>query len=169
MFDPNQRFGGRNLVEQFLRYIPGFRGYLEKEYRRESDELLRQWLADQLAYAKRSLDDVSRGLTQAAQIEPLPQIDRLRGRVDALIGRIRGAMEGYSGLFDLVRIDESVLDRVYSHDLELIEEVKQWVGKVRELPDRADRLPELLREAHGTLEGLHRRWDRREEVLRGLE
>ena len=101
MLDPSEHAEDRNFIETILRYIPGFRGYLEKEYRRESDELQRDWLADQLTRSKRAIGDLSRPLADAGQIDILPEIDRLRGRLDKLIARIRGAMQGYSGFFDL--------------------------------------------------------------------
>ena len=42
-------------MESILRKIPGFRGYLEKEYRRESDHLARTWLADRVGQCKTGL------------------------------------------------------------------------------------------------------------------
>ena len=45
MIDPEHHAEGRNFVESILRHVPGFRGYLEKEYRRESDYLLRTAMA----------------------------------------------------------------------------------------------------------------------------
>ncbi len=41
MFEPERHAEKRNFVESILRHIPGFRGYLEKEYRRDSDYLAR--------------------------------------------------------------------------------------------------------------------------------
>ena len=123
MPEPKEHMEDRNWIESILRYIPGFRGYLEKENRRESDDLQRDWLADRLQRSKRALDDLGRMLADAAQIDVLPQVDRLRGRIDKLIGRIRGAMQGYSGFFDLVRVREDLLDRVYEHDVALMKQV----------------------------------------------
>ena len=123
MPQPKDHAAKRNFLETVLRYVPGFRGYLEREYRRESDELQRNWLADRLQRSKRAIDDLARQLADAAQVDVLPQIDRLRVRLDRLLGRIRGAMQGYSGFFDLVRIDVPLLDRVYEHDAALNEQV----------------------------------------------
>jgi len=113
MPEPKEHTEKRNIVETILRYIPGFRGYLEKEYRRDSDHLQREWLADRLQRSKRAIDQFSRPLADAGKIDLLPEVDRLRGKLDTLIARIRGAMRGYSGFFDLVRVDEALLDRVY--------------------------------------------------------
>ena len=38
MKDASEHAKDRNWIEDILRVVPGFRGYLEKEYRRESDE-----------------------------------------------------------------------------------------------------------------------------------
>ena len=107
MPEPRQHTEHRNALESLLRHIPGFRGYLEKEYRRDSDALQRTWLSDRLQQAKRSLDTVSSQLADAGRLDLLTQYDRLRAKLDKLIARIRGAWQGYSGIFDLVRIDES--------------------------------------------------------------
>ncbi len=93
MPEPREHTINRNLVESVLRYIPGFRGYLEKEYRRASDDLQRVWLADRLQRSKRAIDELTRPLVDAGQIDLLPQVDRLRGRLDKLIGRIRGGRD----------------------------------------------------------------------------
>lgn len=168
MPDPSKHAKDRNWIESILRNIPGFRGYLEKEYRRESDELQREWLADRLTRAKRAIGDLTRPLADAGQIDALPQVDRLRGRLDKLIGRIRGAMQGYSGFFDLVRIREPQLEQIYEHDAQLVADVDALGAAIEKLPERqgeiADALPPLLDQ----IDALERQWDKREDLLKGL-
>jgi hypothetical protein len=167
--EPRDHAEHRNLIETILRYIPGFRGYLEKEYRRESDDLQRDWLADRLQRSKRALDELTRPLADAGQIDLLPQVDRLRGRLDRLIGRIRGAVQGYSGFFDLVRVDEALLDRVYEHDVALMEQVDALAGAVEGLPEKQAKLAALLPDLLHRTDELERLWDVREDLLKGLE
>jgi len=168
MRDPSEHAKDRNWIEDVLRVIPGFRGYLEKEYRRESDELQRDWLADRLTRSKRAIGDLTRPLAEAGQIDELPGIDRLRGRLDKLIARIRGAMQGYSGFFDLVRVQEDLLERVYEHDSQLIAEVDALGAAVETLPGRQGELASALPELHQQIDALERRWDQREDMLKGL-
>jgi hypothetical protein len=169
MPEPKEHAEKRNLIETILRYIPGFRGYLEKEYRRESDELQRQWLADRLQRSKRAVDELTRPLADAGQIDLLPQVDRMRGRLDKLIWRIRSAMQGYSGFFDLVRIREDELDRVYEHDVGLMQQVDTLGRAIEELPERQDQIASRLPELLGQMNALEHRWDVREDILKGLE
>jgi predicted aminopeptidase len=168
MPDPKQHYEKRPTFEQLLRSIPGFRGYLEKEYRRDSDDLQRKWLADRLQRCKPALDALARTLADAAQLDLLPQIDRLRARLDRLIGRIRGAMRGYSGFFDLVQVNEQLLDEVYDYDAQLTAAVELLAGQVEELPAQAAQVATALPQVARQLDELDRRWDGREDLLRGL-
>jgi hypothetical protein len=170
MPEPRDHMRDRNWLESILAKIPGFRGYLEKEDRRESDALQRQWLADRLQRAKRALDEHTRRLADEGQLGELPQYDRLRGRIDKLIGRVGGALQGYSGIFDLVRVDEDLLDRVYEHDvvfMERIENLATMVEKLKTAPAAAGSAPvsALLAEFNEVERG----WDRREDLLKGVE
>jgi len=169
MRDLTEHFERRGALETILRYIPGFRGYLEKEYRRDADALQRRWLADQLQQAKRPLDDLGRKWLDQGQLGPMSQIDLLRSRFDQLIGRIRGAMRGYSGFFDLVRVDENVLDRVYQHDASLVEQVAGLCEAMEKLPAEPQTAADKLAGILDQLAGLDRLLTQREEILRGIQ
>ncbi|MEX2142684.1 MAG: hypothetical protein WD894_25745 [Pirellulales bacterium] len=171
MPEPRDHLRERNWLETLVHKLPGFRGYLDKENRRASDALAREWLADRLQRSKRALDEHTRALADRGQIAQLPQYDRLRGRIDMLIGRIRGAMHGYSAVFDLVRVDEAQLDRVYEYDvilMERIENIASSVEKLKSLPAESDAAT-LLDSVSNELDEAERAWDRREDLLKGLE
>ncbi|HEV7224313.1 MAG TPA: hypothetical protein VGN42_16510 [Pirellulales bacterium] len=168
MPNPLEHSHQRGAIEELVRRVPGFHGYLERAYRRESDALLRQHLAERLEHAKRSLDGATRALADSAQLDLLPQFDRVRGKLDKMIGRLRGAMRGYSGVFDLVRIDEGVLDTIYAHDLALSEKIEDVVKRLeagsRSAPPTAASISEML----GQLDEIDQACDKRDEILKGL-
>lgn len=169
MPDPREHAQNRNVIETVLRQIPGFRGYLEKEYRRESDALQRTWLSDRLDRSKRGLDGVTRALVDAGQIDQLPQWDRLRGRIDKLSSRIRSAMDGYSGFFDLVKIDEAALDRVYQFDADLVQRVDDFGTRVEQLGGGGESAVSQLQPLLDETEALEKIWDERQDILEGLD
>jgi hypothetical protein len=168
MPEPIKHTEKRNFVESILRYIPGFRGYLEKEYRRDADALQRQWLADRLKRAKRAVDQFARPLADAGKLDLLPEVDRIRGRLDTLAARIKGAMRGYSGFFDLVRVNEDLLDRVYQHDLQLMQDVDALGDALEQLPGSEEPAAKLAA-LHTRLDDLNEKWDERADMLAGLE
>jgi len=169
MPEPRDHADNRGIIESVLRYIPGFRGYLEKEYRRESDELQRTWLAERLERSKRAIDNLSRPLADAGKIDLLPQVERLRTRLDKLIWNIRSAMQGYSGFFDLVNVNEGLLDRVYEHDLGLMQQVDTLATTIEQLPDQPYKLAALVGESLDRIDDLQQQWDLRSDMLKGLE
>jgi hypothetical protein len=168
MPDPSDHAQDRPALERLLQGIPGFQGYFEKEYRRKSDDLQRDWLADRLERAKRALGPLTRPLADAGRIDVLPRVDMLRGRIDKLIARIRGAVQGYSGFFDLVQVDEDRLDAVYEHDVYLMDQVDELAGAVEALPADPDQLAAAADAIDPKLDAVDRELDARSDMLRGL-
>lgn len=168
MPDPQQHAHDRGAIESILRHIPGFQGYLEMGYRRESDRLQRTWLADRLQRAKGGLNDYTLALTNAGRIDQLPACDQMRSRLDRLISRLRGSVSGYSGFFDFVQINEEDLDDVYEHDKALIEEVDALATRLETLGTSGDPNAASMSELNGAIDGIESKVDQREDMLRGL-
>jgi len=169
MVDPARHTDDRNVLESILRYIPGFRGYLEEEYRRESDFLLRQWLADQLQQGKRGLDEYLQSLVAAMKLDDLPAFERVRAKLDGVIGAIRSAERGYSPLFGFVRIRTEQLDQAYLADQGLIDIVHQLTSQLERL-GAADVAPgQLAIRLIQSIEALAAQFRRRAEILKGVE
>lgn len=158
----------RNWLESIGRKIPGFRGYLEKEYRRDSDKLQRDYLAGRLQQSKKGLADYSRALVDAGNLDALPPLERVRARLDRLIHRITAAMPGYSGMFDLVQVKEDVLDRVYQHDVGLVDEVTLLADAIEKLPEKNEPPATVVTTLLKQIDELDELWDQREEILKGL-
>ena len=80
-------------------------------------------------------------------------------------------MAGYSGVFDLVQVDEALLDRVYEHDLLLmdrVEMVSSEIEKLQALPAESD-AEAIVRGLSTEIDEIEARgWDRREDLLKGL-
>ena len=168
MPDPIQHADDRNALESILRNIPGFKGYLEKEYRRESDQLARRWLADRLQRSKSGLDSLGRSLVDAGQLDQLPLIDRIRVRLDGLISTIRGAVHGYSGMFDFVRVGEGLLDEVYDYEVSLMGEMDALAVKIEQSSQKSTVAEAHLRLLLDGIESLEKKWEHRVDLLKGL-
>jgi hypothetical protein len=168
MIDPERHADDRGLIESILRFIPGFRGYLEKDYRQESDHLLRKWMADRLQTSKRALDDYIVTLVNAGRLDQLADWERVRNRLDGLILRLRGAVRGYSGFFDYVQVDTQVLDQVYEHDRALVQQADALAGQLGQLAAK----PDLAESTAGVflrqIDELDQNFARRGEMLDGL-
>lgn len=169
MPEPRQHTENRGWIESIGRRIPGFKGYLEKEYRRDSDALQRSWLAERLQRSKRALDAYGRTLVDARKLDILSQLDRFRGRLDKVIGRLRGGMQGYSGFFDLVNVNEARLDSVYQHDVKTMDSVDALAGTIEKLEHTTADTPAPLDALNDQLGQVEQAIDHRQDILKGLE
>src|SRR3972149_10570505 len=70
------------LSERIAAAIPGFRGYKEKELRRESDKLIRNHLYLKLSNAKANLKTISQKMADRRYFDVLTDMDRLLAKMD---------------------------------------------------------------------------------------
>ena len=166
--DTSRHAQDRNALESLLRQVPGFRGYLEQEYRRESDYLARQWLAEQLQLAKQGVDQAMRRLVDSVQLDTLPAFERLRGRLDGFMNQIRSADRGYSGLFDYVRIGEAQLEQAYTVDVSLTGDMQTLVAACREMSSHSASPDQAVGGVQIQLDNLEAKFRQRSEILQGL-
>jgi hypothetical protein len=115
---------GQNFLERIVNAIPGFRGYRDKELRRDADRLQREHLASRLDECKQALNQAADAATRAGSLAAINDLETARKRLDRLANRIRYADRGYAGFFDPVKVDEAMLARVYEFDLSLLEGVE---------------------------------------------
>ena len=145
--------GSRNKVEELVKDIPGYKGYKDKEVRREADKLMRLQVARGFEAQRRRLSRVQVQLTEAGRLGALLGLERALMRLQLLIDRLKTASYGYAGLFDAVKIKEAELDALYDYDAALLEQV----GKVETLIDAvaaAKKDEELTQATNALLEGL---------------
>jgi hypothetical protein len=110
-------------IERLLKGLPGIRGYVDKELRRDADKRLREMIAGQLEESKQSLYDIQRRLLDGKGLEWMDNIDSAIQRLQILIDRIKTASYGYAGLFDPVKIREEELNALHRFDAALAERV----------------------------------------------
>jgi len=83
--------------------------------------------------------------------------------------RVRYAERGYSGFFDAVKVDETVLGRIYQFDLSLLEGVEavRTATEAARAAGAAGARP-ALQAVTAAVDALDARLNEREAVLRGV-
>ena len=109
-----------NWFERILHTIPGFKGYHEREFRRDADRLQREFIVRQLREIKKSLSLVIQIVSRQKNLELLTEYDLFAKGLEKTINEIRYADQGYSGFFDLIKIKEAELDSLYQLDGEMV-------------------------------------------------
>jgi len=121
------------ISEKIMSLIPGFRGYKQKELRRESDRLVRNRVYERLQEAAQDLREVYRELVDRGFVGMWEGVDRLAAKFDRISEKINHASYGYSGFFDAIKVDEEKLDRLIRFDLGLISEVDALASTISQI------------------------------------
>jgi hypothetical protein len=166
--------GERGLLEKIMGYIPGYKGYKEKELRRESDRLVRMDVVKRLKNAKTAF---RRTFANPSAVQKLTgddtyRFDAFNSRLDRVTQRIDRAVAGYAGMFDAIKVKEDKLDSVIQQDLSLIEKaesVKSDVQKVVRIDPGSDEWRTAMDALISEVEELDSLVDERSNSLRGLE
>jgi hypothetical protein len=160
--------GGQNFLEKIASAIPGFKGYREKERRREADRMSREHMAVRLEGAKKELDTLSANASRVGELDAINDIETARKRLDKVAARIRYADRGYAGFFDAVKVDEAVLDRVYQFDVALLVGVEEAREAAQAAGAAAGGVGPALQGFIGQLDALDEALGEREQILSGV-
>jgi len=158
----------QNLLERMVGAIPGFKGYRERDLRRDADKAQREHLAQQLETPKAKLNDIASRSARAGALDVMNDIETARKRLDKVIARVRYADRGYSGFFDAIKVDETMLGRVYQFDLDLLRDVEEVQLAAAEAVAAAD-VKAALGALIARIDATDAHLSEREQVLSGIK
>ena len=151
-------------------YIPGFKGYIERQNRRDADKLLRDTVARRFDEQWKRASQVQVDMVSQGMIAYVDDMERATLQLRTFIDKISTAPRGYSGLFDAVKINEQELEAIYQYDaafFDLAEQVGRGIDNVEaSLGDEAA-LPAAIRNLTSLARTAVETYNRRSEVVIG--
>ena len=161
------------LSERIATALPGFRGYKEKELRRESDKLIRNNLTLKLSKDKDNVRSIAQKIADKRYLDVLPDIDRLNAKMDRITEKVNHAAYGYAGFYDIVKIKEENLDRMITFDNQLLDEVNALTASIEDLKTQLlsnnfANLKDKIQTIADKFELLEDTFDQREQVILGV-
>jgi hypothetical protein len=162
--------GGMSDLEKLVAKIPGYRGYKEKEVRREADKLLRDHIYRVLTAQRRRIEDIQANLG-VEQIGAVETLGKARRRLQTLADTVHTAAYGYAGLFDAVKVKEEELDALYSFDSNLLaesESIVEGVDSLQAAADQGEGVSSAIRDLTETITRLQDVYSRRQDVVTGM-
>ncbi len=157
--DPFKRLGS---------LIPGFKGYIERQNRREADKLLRDTVARRFDEQWKRASQLQVDMVSQGMIRFVDDMERATLQLRTFIDKISTAPRGYSGLFDAVKINEQELEAIYQYDaafFDLADQVGRALDNVEaSLGDEAA-LPAAIRNLTTLARTAVETYNRRSEVV----
>lgn len=168
--DNRQGMGAK--LQQLMKRIPGFEGYLDREQRRKADSIHRDYLTKLLSTKKLAIQDIASGLLESGDLSHMTTMDSLTNNIDKVSNRIRSAGSAGGNFFSMVDVDTELLDRIYEYDLALLGEIEaldEKIGTLRNACDTNDNIKPAISGVKGVLSEIDSSLDGREKLLKGLE
>jgi hypothetical protein len=161
---------GDDLLGKIRNTLSGFLGYLDRENRREADKLLRTTISSRYEQQWARFSAIQRQMIESGNLEQVDLLEAAAVKLRGFIDRVKTASYGYAGFFDAVRINENELQKIYSYDLQLLEDVKNISSAIDNVEASlgTDGLAAAMRHLTTLCQDVVDSYDRRDEVLLAL-
>ncbi len=156
-----------DAFKKILNYIPGFKGYIERQKRRDADKLLRDTIANRIEEKWARVSTLQRDFISRGEIALVDDLEAAAIKLRTFADRIRRAPRGYSSLFEAVKINEEELAQLYQYDatmLELSDSVGRAIDNI-EASIGTDGLAAAIRNLVNVTQQCIDVYDRRDEVV----
>jgi hypothetical protein len=155
-------------VQRLADSVPGYRGYREREDRRDADKRLRMQLAQQYDAQRQRLAGLQTQMVSQGRLEGIADLERVGLKLQRFIDRLRTASYGYAGWFDGPVIGAAELEQLIAFDTALndgLNQVSTGIDAVAGALSGSDGLMAAVNSLGNTLDTLNLRFDQRQDLL----
>jgi hypothetical protein len=156
-----------DIFKKIASKIPGFKGYVEQQNRRDSDKLIRDTIYRRFRELEGRITELQVEFVNQGEIKYTDDLEKAALRLRTFADRVRTAPRGYSSLFEAVKIKEEELAKLYEFDATLLdksEEIGLAIDNVQASVG-TDGLPAAIRNLQSLSKECVKAYDRRQEVV----
>lgn len=159
----------RDPIQKILSYIPGFKGYFDRQNRRDADKLLRESVANRFDELYQRVSALQRDMVNQNDLKYIDDLEAAAIKIRTFSDRIRNATYGYAGLFDAVNVNSEELQQLHQYDLALLQ-YSDSIGSAIDNVERSlgsDGLEAAIRHLVALTREAVVAYDRRKELITG--
>jgi hypothetical protein len=156
-----------DIFKKIASKIPGFKGYVERQNRRDSDKLIRDTIYRRFRELEGRISDLQVEFINQGEIKYTDDLEKAALRLRTFADRVRTAPRGYSSLFEAIKINEPELAKLYEYDATLLDKAEE-VGRAIDNIQASvgtDGLPAAIRNLQTLSKECIKAYDRRQEVV----
>jgi hypothetical protein len=124
-------------LRKVQRYIPGFRGYLQKDDIRDADRMLRMQLSQKISVARKNLEGAKATIEEKSLVVDTSQIESALSSLKRMSSEIGYADSGYSWMASDSNPIEGEVERMYDYDAGLLDQITLLQGISSEMNSAA--------------------------------
>ena len=156
-----------DIFKKIASKIPEFKGYVERQNRRDSDKLIRDTIYRRFRELEGRISDLQVEFINQGEIKYTDDLEKAALRLRTFADRVRTAPRGYSSLFEAIKINEAELAKLYEYDATLLDKTEE-VGRAIDNVQASvgtDGLPAAIRNLQTLSKECIKAYDRRQEVV----
>ena len=156
-------------TERIAMYIPIYRGYREKNLRRDEDRAVRAELSRAVQGTKADLSNIQRELVDQPKL--MMDVERIRTKVDKYDIDIKKAVNGYSAFHTSVKVLEDDLDSLVKWDARLMDDIQLLKVAAEQLLQHLDGGEDVkaeVRNLERNIDDMIEAYNQREAVMKGF-
>ena len=119
-----------NLFDKIGNLIPGYKGYVIRDEKRNTDKKFRDELVSRLNQSEEFIIRYQKDLMKSDDVTKLTLWEQSRKALNTISIRIKHSTYGESSFFSEKQFKEDELDAIYNFDLELAEKVSLIVKTI---------------------------------------
>jgi hypothetical protein len=159
--------GSMDIFKKIGSKIPGFKGYVERQNRRDSDKLIRDTIYRRFREHESRISELQVQFINQGEIKYTDDLEKAALRLRTFADRVRTAPRGYSSLFEAVKINEEELAKLYEYDAALLdksEEIGHAIDNIQASVG-TDGLPAAISNLQAVSKDCIKAYERRQEVV----
>ena len=156
--------------KKVMSFIPGFKGYIDRQNRRDADKLLRDTVARRFEEQWKRTSQLQSDMVGSGMIQYVDDMEKAAIQLRTFIDKITTAPRGYAGMFDAVKINEKELEAIYQFDaafFDLADQVGRALDNVEASLADETALPAAIRNATSLARLAVETYNRRSEAVTG--
>lgn len=114
----------KNVFDKIGSLIPGYKGYADRDGRRNCDKILRDSISAQLSESEKNIYSQMKEALKIKDKSKMNELDEVRKETNTFLSRVKFAPYGVTGFFSDNQIKENELFSIYQYDFDLAESVK---------------------------------------------
>lgn len=122
-----------NIFDKIGSLIPGYKGYADREARRNTDKILRESIAFKLFEVEKELYKRIEAAIKQKNSELAKEIDEVRKSLNTFTSNVKYAPHGDSGFFSDSKIKEDELEAIYIMDMELADKINELFSTMSDI------------------------------------
>jgi len=116
----------KNVFDKIGALIPGYKGYAERDGRRNCDKILRDSIAAQLSECEKNFYSHMTASLKLKDKSLMNEIEEVRKETNTFLSKVKFAPYGATSFFSDNQIKEDELFSIYQYDFDLAESVKRF-------------------------------------------